>query len=341
MNSIKKRSIISKKVPYSEKRTVKKYLVPRVVQLKRRRAKERFLFFASFLAFLLLIYSISYLNVNFKVARTASPTPTEKPLVQNENKAQDSLDKSPFFVYAQEKGKISTSAICAYDKRLKSLAIILIDKSIYVPVLGLGVIDAKSLSTKFLPEYIASIKNFFEFELKGPYVVNSQSLDTNRLRQSPNTLISELLKLNSLKIDKISSVKSVEIVPAPTRLSRVANGTVVVLDASKLNEAASIMFSDNFPKRNPKGTVIILNGSGLPASGAQAAVILINAGYRVNAIRNAERFDYLVTEIQSSEETIASEIQALLKCGEKKVLKGAEGVADAVIVIGRDFSTNN
>lgn len=335
-NSKNGRSAI-KKVPYRERRTVKKYLVPRKLQLKRRKLKERILMLTSFVAFLALIYSISYFS-NIYLQNTDLIGNPQRPQPQNPALNKEFIYRDPFLIYSIKDGRIANSAICGYDKKTRSLSVIFIDKALYLPVIGMGLIDSQSIGKEFLDEYYCSIRNFFSFELYGPFKVSEKILQPELIQQSPNSLIDDLRKNNSKANSADLWVKSVEVVPAPTLLSKVGKKTVVVVDTEKLNEAADIIFSDNFQKRKPKGTVVILNGSGVPAAGTRAAVKLIKAGYQVKTVRNAEKFDYLITEIRTKNEKTGKEISRLLMCGEVKSEKGERTVFDAVIIIGKDFA---
>lgn len=323
------------KVPYRERRTIKKFLIPRSAQLRRKKIKEKIIIFLFVAGFVMAGYAMT--NSGSSPKYDDNSRKSEIRIYQTKKEKNDELLKSPFLVYAEEKGNLKKFAICAYDKRSNSLAVITFDGHLYIPLFSVGIIETKTISTKFLSEFVGSLRNIFEFELNGPFKVKINSLDVYLLRQSPNNLINDIYQLNSINPEKRLVVKSVEIVPAPTRLSKIGKKTVVILDTSRLNEAASIMFSDNFKKKKVKGSVVILNGSGMPAYGVKAAVLLVNAGYHINAIRNAEKFDYLVTEIRSSREKQASDIQKIIKCGEVKILKATEEIADAVIIVGRDF----
>lgn len=325
----------STKVPYRERRSIKKYLTPRTVQLKKRRLKERTAFALAAISVFLLIYLLASVNPASHVDTARAPKVPIKP--EASEKESVSLLDSPFFVFSERKGNIDKSAICGVDRKSGSMAVILIEESFFIPILGFGAIDAKSLSVNFVEEFYASIANFFDFPLKGPYRVRPESLDPVALRQSPNTLINDIRNLNSLNLREDLKIKSSEVVPSPTRLSQVGKKTVVVVDTARLNEAAEIMFSDSFAKKTTKGSVIILNGSGYPAAGSKVAALLVRSGFEIKTVRNAERFDYLITEIRSSNQKLASEIQKLLGYGEVKTSRNPIKVSDAVIIVGRDF----
>ncbi|MEM2661516.1 MAG: LytR C-terminal domain-containing protein [Nitrososphaeria archaeon] len=337
MGKERKEKIAYRKVPYKERRTIKKYLVPRTVQLKKRRWLERAAMLASFLIFILTVYLLSNLSIKLN----SYPAVTQRTVSQQVklNKSVISLKDSPFFIYSEKEKRLYKTAICAYDERSETLSVILIEESFYVPVFGLGVVDAQSITTYFLNEYFSSIKNAFNFPLKGPFKVSPQYLEPSVIQQSPNSLIADLIKLNKLPSVNKLKIKSAEVVPAPTRLSKIGKRTVVVVDTSRLNEAANIMFSDNFKKKQVKGTAIVLNGSGLPAAGARAAYLLVESGFYVKAVRNAEKFDYLITEIRSSDKEKASIAQRALGCGEVKIAESKIEVADVVTIIGKDFSS--
>jgi|GEM_PF-6466875 len=325
-----------KRVPYRERRSVKKYLVPRTLQLRRRKWKNRTLI----ATLLIAVFILWRLSANLLPAEKAIRPPINS--TQNlkepasETTAIIDLAERPVFVYSLKDGRLGQAAIIAFDRKSSTLTLIFFEEKYHLPMLSLGVIAIQSIPGNFVDEYFCSIKNSFIFPLEGPFKISSKALNPDIIIQSPNFLIEEMKKAG-IPFNDIIKAKSAEVVPAPTRLAKVGEKTVIVIDTGKLNEAASIMFSDSIPKKKVRAKVVILNGSGRPAAATAAAVKLIKADFQLQAIRNAERFDYLTTIIKTADEKIGKEINGILNCGEIKITREIAGIADALVIVGKDF----
>lgn len=325
-----------KRVPYRERRSVKKYLVPRTLQLKRRKWRNRALI-AAFLvtAFILWRFSAYLLPAENTIRHPVSSSKDLKKTA-SETAAAIDLAAKPVFLYCLKDGKLGQAAIVALDRKSSTLTLIFFEEKYHLPLLSMGVIDIQSVSGDFADEYYCSLKNSFTFPLEGPFKISSEALNPDIITQSPNLLLEEMKKAG-IRFKEPIKVRSAEVVPAPTRLARVGEKTVVVIDTDRLNEAASIMFSDSIPKKKVRARVVILNGSGRPAAATAAAVKLIKADFQLQAIRNAERFDYLTTEIRTPDEKVGKDIKNILNCGEVKIIRETAGIADALVIIGKDF----
>jgi hypothetical protein len=332
LNDYEEKSV---RVPYRERRAVKKYLVPRLV----RRRRRKLIRFTIFLCALILIPAIAVVSSSLTENRKDEVQTEQKIVPKNEAPDQTAkITDALLFVYSVDRKKISKYAICSFERETGSLTVILFGENIYYPLLGIGIMDPASLTPEFLDSLYASVKNGLIYEISGPFKVSTADLDEDNLRKSPNRLIDSLKKLNnSIKPDSSLSIKSAEIIPAPTRLTKVGDRTVMVVDQDKLNEAADILFSGKYPERQARASVIIINGSGLPGAGSKASVRLVLSGFNVKAVKNAEKFDQLVTEIRTEKEDIAKKIQDALGCGEVKKIEGGSSVSDAVIILGKDF----
>jgi hypothetical protein len=54
-------------------------------------------------------------------------------------------------------------------------------------------------------------------------------------------------------------------------------------------------------------------------------------------VRNAESFNYLTTQIKVADENLGKEIAHVLNCGEVEITREVSDIADALIIIGKDF----
>jgi hypothetical protein len=88
--------------------------------------------------------------------------------------------------------------------------------------------------------------------------------------------------------------------------------------------------------------VVVQNGNGLPGMGQQVGALLAPYGYRVVESQNASSFDEPVTKILASGRSYmrwAQEAQGVLGAGSVYLDPQPTGVADVVIIVGKDFGT--
>ncbi len=86
--------------------------------------------------------------------------------------------------------------------------------------------------------------------------------------------------------------------------------------------------------------VIVQNGNGLPGMGQQVGELLAPYGYRVIDSQNASSFDEPETKILASGQRYlkwADEAQGLLGAGKVYLDPQPTGIADIVIIVGKDF----
>jgi len=83
-------------------------------------------------------------------------------------------------------------------------------------------------------------------------------------------------------------------------------------------------------------TVEVLNGSGIPGKASELKILLEARGFKVLAIRNAEKDDYILTQIHVGEGNleVAEPLRQLLDIASENV---KEDLPDCVIVLGEDY----
>lgn len=95
------------------------------------------------------------------------------------------------------------------------------------------------------------------------------------------------------------------------------------------------------PQKNDKGVrVIILNGNGTPGVGRTAADRLVDKGYRIIDVKNADHFNYDKTRIMvynRKAKNVGAALVKDLQSGTVVEESMAQDVMDAVILLGKDF----
>jgi hypothetical protein len=131
----------------------------------------------------------------------------------------------------------------------------------------------------------------------------------------------------------VTAVGRVEVTALPT--SRVPGGALQIDDA----KAASMLLPFGRRAATPV-PVVVLNGSGVPGLGQDAAARLIPAGFRIVESDNASSFGHPTTLVVANtvdEQQLAARAQAALGVGRVSVAGVPSGLSAVTIVLGKDF----
>lgn len=323
------------RVPYRERRLNRRYLVPRVKQLKRRRWRRRLLLVLA----VVIAGTVSWLlAARTPVKQQASKPPAEQ--TQAQPAVQQITTSTIFAVYSVENSYITDFLIVGYEKKSNSISILSFDADIYVPLLGLEIQKIGDLHDNFARALYYSIKNVFPYEISGLYRTSDSDLSADILR----TRIKELFSSLAEDYPELSYIagqakaENVEVLPVPTELSDLGETRAIIVDIDKLRQAAEILYSDTFDKEPARGRLLVMNGSGEPGAALNASYLLIDAGFNIINIKNADSFDYLTTEVSSKDSEFAEEIIRILGVGKAVRQNAGTEVVDAVIIIGKDFN---
>jgi hypothetical protein len=90
----------------------------------------------------------------------------------------------------------------------------------------------------------------------------------------------------------------------------------------------------------PVARVSVLNGSGAPGVGEDAAKLMIPAGFRIVSSQNAQKFGHPTTQVIAQGEqarSLAEQLHSLLGVGRVIVVAQRSGFADITLLVGEDF----
>lgn len=115
-------------------------------------------------------------------------------------------------------------------------------------------------------------------------------------------------------------------------------------DKAKVNSLIEKIFGADRRKSGDKGSLRlrVLNGTGAPGVANEVARLLIDNGYKVIDIKNADRFDYGETQLivyssKSDDMVTANQIKNILGVGKIVINNLPQDVADLTVVIGNDY----
>lgn len=338
------------RVPYRERRSIKKHLIPR---LERRKQRARLL--KLIIAILLGIFIVFTGAYSLKLRSVTSVSKEDKSRIAGKESKAFKTKSIIFLAFSvEEKNQINGASIIGYEKKEKSVKILTLKGDVHLNLMGVGLQKLRLTDTSFAPLTFYSIANSFPFTISFYILVPAEKYE-NALKDkelgelfggNAKPILPQGKKMSQNELQAYESdfkkikKENVEIIACPTKLSKAGNEDILLVDDRELAQASTIFFSDSFKKKKGKAVILVLNGSGVPGAGLKAAMLLVGAGFRVFAIRNAESFDYKVTriEVYGSNKKKGEEVQKILKFGEIFLKPIKNDVIDVSVIIGADFA---
>jgi hypothetical protein len=142
---------------------------------------------------------------------------------------------------------------------------------------------------------------------------------------------------------RFRATKSANVAIAPLPVRPVAVGDVKYFEPQRdqLAELVSSWWGVKTGASDTRPRVIIYNGSGAPGAAGTAAQRLISAGFLVVDTKNADRFDYKVTQIvlYKGDVATATRAKALLGVGQVVRSSSDQNLTDIIVIVGKDFAS--
>ncbi len=130
---------------------------------------------------------------------------------------------------------------------------------------------------------------------------------------------------------------SIEMATLPGTPDTIGGISYWIADMSQVGQVVQELF---FPPSAELPTVQVLNGSGIAGAAAHTAEMLREKGYEVKAIGNADRSDYVSSEVIShhSSEDGAQQIAALVSAQVVRQEQDEAAPADVTLIVGKDYA---
>jgi hypothetical protein len=194
---------------------------------------------------------------------------------------------------------------------------------------------------------LAAVTNFFTVPFTGYVVVDSQAYQDALTEQSVTGLLDEVVDTNLTdeELQRWSGLfgevpaDNVALVPMPVKPLNVGSQTYFEPQRDEIADLVASWWGVTIESEDPAVRVIVYNGSGEPGAAGQAAQDLIRGGFRVVDTKNADNFDYEVTQIvvQRGDAQRGEDVRAVLGTGEVVLQPADQEVADVIIIIGSDY----
>ncbi|MDH4139778.1 MAG: LytR C-terminal domain-containing protein [Coriobacteriia bacterium] len=135
------------------------------------------------------------------------------------------------------------------------------------------------------------------------------------------------------------AVENVAIVPLPTEPINVGSQTYLDPQRDKVADLIEQWWDVSSAEREDVVRLIVYNGAGVPGIAGTAGQVLIREGYRVVDTKNADSFDYEVTQIvvQHGDESTGGGVRDVLGVGEVVMQPSDQEVADVIVIVGKDY----
>ncbi len=137
------------------------------------------------------------------------------------------------------------------------------------------------------------------------------------------------------------SAQDVNLIPLPVKPLMVGKETFLQPDHLEIDRLFKLIWGISEQERKGNPRAIILNGSGIPGVGGEAAERLIGINCRVIETENADKFDYEKTQIivyKLSQEW-ATKIRDELGTGVILRKEMPQDLVDVTVVIGKDYAS--
>ncbi len=330
------------KVPYGMRRGVRKYSQSRRERKKRRR---RLLIGGLISLFALIVVVWGGVYLWKKVIRP----PTKKEQVKKET-----LPSFSFLLVGIEGEKLNLKKVEStglmvghYNSSDQEINAIFVPAQTLMEVPGIGFDQVGKALTGGVPSLLLGVRNFFGVQIDHYFLLNqrdfaavlSQTKFEIALESPLETDVDK--KTAALMSESFKEIPpdAQKIVPLPTETVTMGGETYTEPQREEIERLVALIWGKGSEDIQEATKVIVLNGCGAPGIGGKVAGQLIEQGFRVIDIKNADNFDYKITQINAGEESreVALQIKNILGTGLVRIGKQTQELVDVTIIVGKDY----
>lgn len=237
------------------------------------------------------------------------------------------------------------------DKTAKKLTAISIPENTLVDIPGFGFEKASlALSSGGMPTVVTTMKNFLEVPVdhqsKLEYENFKHYLDLdsfeNLLGKAKETDLNKEEKVEYSRLIAKIDLENTRKVALPVKPLMMDNKVYFEPVRESIDRLVEEVYG--IKKRKTLTTrVVILNGCGIPGIAGKVTEKLVQNGYKITESKNADNFNYAVTQIISfkADLTIAKNVREILGVGEVVRKRAPQDLVDLAVIIGKDYPTGN
>lgn len=330
------------KVPYGMRRGVRKYSQSRR-ERKKRRKQLLIGSLISLFALVILVWGGAYLW-----KKVIHPS-TKKEQIKKETLPSFSFLLVGIKGERLNLGRIKLTGLMVgfYNQTDQEINAIFVPPQTLMEVPGIGFDQVGKALAGGVPSLLLGVRNFFGVQIGHYFLLNqrdfaailSQTKFEIALESPLETDVDKKTASLMLKSFKEIPPDAQKIVPLPTETVTMGGETYTEPQREEIERLVALIWGKSSKNIQEAPKVIILNGCGAPGIGGKVAGQLIEQGFRVIDIKNADNFDYKVTQINTSEEgrEVALQIKSILGAGLVKIEKQTQELVDVTIIIGQDY----
>lgn len=134
--------------------------------------------------------------------------------------------------------------------------------------------------------------------------------------------------------------EKVSLIDLPVKPISLGEQTYFDAKKNELGRLVKLFWGRTVRKKGDERRVIILNGSGMPGVARKAADSLLGKDFKIIDVKNADNFNYPVTQIviyNDKKSKAAEEVKKLLGQGSISKKNTPQDVVDIVVILGKDF----
>jgi len=301
-----------------------------------------------FLAAILVILGIflAYKQAWLKPPRSSAPK-----IVPKKSKPSSQTKKriSCLIVAAKPNAKeASELRLFVFDRAAEKLNLVSIPPNTLVDIPGYGFEKiGQALAVGSLSNLLSAMRNFLGVKID--YWIKLDDKDFKRLTDEndlaglfsrpyeTNLSLNQRLQL-AKEIGQIDLI-DINTFSLPVKLIRLGETTYAEPKKEEVDQLVARIFDIKTEKRSKITRVVVLNGSGAPGIAGKVAEKLIQNGYKVVESKNADNFDYQVTQIINfrADSQAVNKIRILLGTGVITRKKPLQNLVDIAVIVGKDY----
>lgn len=308
----------------------------------------------------LLVGLAAYFGISRLVVSQSKPatrTESRKEKKTSNANSQKTVKKTPrvervsFLVVGTNKvdGKEQAQGILlmVLNRTAGKLTAITIPENTLVDIPGLGFEKASlALASGGMPVLVTTMKNFLEVPVDHQSKLEFENfkhwvdLDSfeNLLRKAKETDLNKEEKTKYAGLIAKVSLENTRKVALPVKPLMMENKVYFEPVRESIDRLVEEIYG--IKTRKAKTTrVVILNGCGIPGIAGKVTEKLVQNGYKITESKNADNFNYTVTQIISfkADLTIAKNVREVLGVGEVVRKRAPQDLVDIAVIIGKDY----
>lgn len=234
------------------------------------------------------------------------------------------------------------------NKTAKKLTAISIPENTLVDIPGLGFEKASlALSSGGMPTLVTTMKNFLEVPVEHQAKLEYENFKRYLDLDAFDSMIKKAKETDLSKKDQESyagqiakiDLEDARKVALPVKPLMMDNKVYFEPARESIDRLMEEVYGIKKKDRTRTARIVILNGCGIPGIAGKVTDKLVQNGYKITESKNADNFNYAVTQIISfkADLTVARKVREILGVGEVVRKRAPQDLVDLAVIIGKDY----